>query len=74
MSSSSIEQYHRALKTGDTTVEITVAGFLARIAAQHHLNAFLAVYSDYALKRAKELDADHCRWQIRQIDRCGYWH
>jgi aspartyl-tRNA(Asn)/glutamyl-tRNA(Gln) amidotransferase subunit A len=58
MSSSSIEQYHRALKTGDTTVEITVAGFLARIAAQHHLNAFLAVYSDFALKRAKELDAE----------------
>lgn len=51
-----IASYQQTLKNGTTTVERTVKDFLARIDANRHLNAYLEVYGDEALARAKEVD------------------
>lgn len=51
-----IASYQQTLKNGTTTVEQTVKDFLARIDANSHLNAYLEVYGDEALARAKEVD------------------
>jgi aspartyl-tRNA(Asn)/glutamyl-tRNA(Gln) amidotransferase subunit A len=51
-----IASYQQTLKNGTTTVEQTVKDFLARIDANRHLNAYLEVYGDEALARAKEVD------------------
>lgn len=51
-----IASYHQALKDGKTTVKQTVETFLARIEENKHLNAFLEVFSEEALKRAEAID------------------
>ena len=51
-----IASYQQTLKNGTTTVEQTVKDFLARIDANRHLHAYLEVYGDEALVRAKEVD------------------
>ena len=51
-----IASYQQSIKNGTTTVEETVKDFLARIEANSHLNAYLEVYADEALVRAKEVD------------------
>lgn len=53
----SIEQYHQALRRGDTTVSATVEAYLQRIDAHASLNAFVEVYAREALQQASELDA-----------------
>jgi len=53
---SSIGQYHASLQEGKTTCLQAVEHYLQRIAATHHLNAFIEVYADEALQKAKELD------------------
>jgi aspartyl-tRNA(Asn)/glutamyl-tRNA(Gln) amidotransferase subunit A len=53
----SIEQYHQALRLGDTTVSDTVDAYLQRIDASSSLNAFVEVYAREARQQATELDA-----------------
>jgi aspartyl-tRNA(Asn)/glutamyl-tRNA(Gln) amidotransferase subunit A len=54
---SSIEQYHARLLEGEITCLQAVEHYLQRITATRHLNAFIDVYADEAIQRAKELDA-----------------
>lgn len=55
---SSIEQYHTQLQKGNTTCSEAVEFYLRRIDAAKHLNAFIEVFADEAVQRAKELDAE----------------
>ncbi|MEP7319352.1 MAG: Asp-tRNA(Asn)/Glu-tRNA(Gln) amidotransferase subunit GatA [Panacibacter sp.] len=52
----SIKDYQSDLLNGQTTCVEAVSYYLQQIEAQQHLNAFLEVYSEEALQRAKELD------------------
>lgn len=53
----SIKDYQSELLNGQTTCVEAVSYYLQQIEAHQQLNAFLEVYSDEALLRAKELDA-----------------
>ncbi len=53
---SSIKNYQTELINGQTTCVEAVLFFLEQVKTNKHLNAFLEVYSDEALKRAQELD------------------
>lgn len=53
----SIEQYHAQLGDGTATCRQAVEFFLTKINSGRHLNAFVEVYGDEALKKADELDA-----------------
>jgi aspartyl-tRNA(Asn)/glutamyl-tRNA(Gln) amidotransferase subunit A len=53
---SSIEQYHAQLQEGTTTCLQAVEFYLQRNTENAHLNAFIEVYSEEALQKAKELD------------------
>ncbi len=52
----SIEAYHRSLGEEPDGCCLAVTHYLAAIEAHKHLNAFLKVYADEALARAKALD------------------
>ena len=52
----SIEQYHAQLLEGNVTCLLAVQHYLQRIDATTHLNAFLEVYTDEVIERAKQLD------------------
>lgn len=52
----SIEQYHSSLKEGKTSCLQAVEYYLRQIQATQHLNAFLRVYADEALEKARQLD------------------
>ena len=53
---SSIAQYHSSLKKGKVSCLQAVEHYLQQIQATQRLNAFLAVYADDALEKAKQLD------------------
>ncbi len=53
---SSIEQYHAQLQDGTVTCLQAVEHYLQHIRATQHLNAFIEVYADEALEKAKQLD------------------
>lgn len=53
---SSIRQYHEALKQGRISCAQSVQYYLDAINKNSHLNAFLEVFSEEAVKRAEELD------------------
>jgi aspartyl-tRNA(Asn)/glutamyl-tRNA(Gln) amidotransferase subunit A len=53
----SITQYHSDLENGAASCLAAVEYFLQRIDANRHLNAYLEVFADEALQRARELDA-----------------
>lgn len=53
---SSIEQYHARLKEGKDTCLQAVEYYIQQIQLKQHLNAFIEVYADEALQKAKELD------------------
>lgn len=53
-----IKTYHGQLKTGQTTCAQAVQFYLDQIKKQQDLNAYIEVFSDEALERAKELDAE----------------
>ena len=53
---SSIEQYHARLQEGKATCLQAVEHYLQQIANSRHLNAFIEVYADEAISRAKLLD------------------
>lgn len=51
-----ISNIQNDLKAGNTTVLATVEGFLQKIEANKHLNAFLEVFTEDALAQAKAID------------------
>jgi aspartyl-tRNA(Asn)/glutamyl-tRNA(Gln) amidotransferase subunit A len=53
---SSIEQYHAQLQEGSMTCVRAVEHYLHRISDTSRLNAYIEVYTDEALQKAKELD------------------
>ena len=53
---STIKDYHIALQNGQTTCVEAVRCYLASIHSKQHLNAFLEVYEEDALKQAAALD------------------
>ena len=53
---SSIEQYHAQLQEGNVTCLQAVEHYLQRIHSTRHLNAFIEVYEDEAIQKAKQLD------------------
>lgn len=53
---SSIEQYHAQLKKGNISCRQAVEYYIEKIHALKHLNAFIDVYAEEALQKAKELD------------------
>lgn len=52
-----LQQIQSAIQNGDTTLEATVAYYLSRIEATQNLNAYMEVFNEEALQRARELDA-----------------
>lgn len=52
----SIEQYHTQLREKQLSCSAAVEHFIRQINASKHLNAFIELYSDEALQKAKELD------------------
>lgn len=52
----SIEQYHSSLKEGKTSCLQAVEHYLQRIQATKQLNAFVQVYAEEALQKARQLD------------------
>lgn len=54
---SSIEQYHADLREEKTSCLQAVEYYLQEIQAKKHLNAFIEVYVDEALQKARELDS-----------------
>lgn len=53
----SITQYHQDLLSGTATCVEAVQHYLQQIEARRHLNAYVYIYAEEALKRAAELDA-----------------
>lgn len=58
---SSIEQYHAQLQQGTITCIDVVEHYLHRIASTKHLNAFIEVYNEEAIARAKQLDEERAK-------------
>jgi len=52
----SIEQYHAQLQEGTTSCLQAVQYYLEKIKSTSHLNAFIEVYAEEAIQKAKELD------------------
>lgn len=52
----SIRQFHQEIANGTIECTQVVQHYLSRISATSHLNAFVEVFTDEALKRALELD------------------
>ena len=52
----SIQDYHTALRKGTASCEEAVQHYLEKIASHAHLNAFVQVYGEEALERARLLD------------------
>jgi len=53
---SSIQKYHSSLREGKVTCLQAVEYYLQQIQAKQHLNAFVNVYADEAIAKAKQLD------------------
>jgi aspartyl-tRNA(Asn)/glutamyl-tRNA(Gln) amidotransferase subunit A len=60
----SIAHYHSCLEKGSTSCLQAVEHYLARIEQNKHLNAFIHVYAEEALQRARQLDDDRRRGQL----------
>ncbi len=61
---SSVEQYHAQLKEGVTSCEQAVEYYLQQINTKKHLNAFIAVYAEEALAKARLLDKERANGNI----------
>jgi len=61
---SSIEQYHYDLKEEKVTCLQAVEYYLHQIHSKQHLNAFIEIYAEEALQRAKELDNERKKGSI----------
>ncbi len=55
---SSIEQYHAQLQEGTMTCLDVVEHYLQQIRERQNLNAFIEVFAEEALQKARQLDAD----------------
>jgi aspartyl-tRNA(Asn)/glutamyl-tRNA(Gln) amidotransferase subunit A len=64
---SSIEQYHALLKKGDVSCVQAVQHCLTAIEQNKHLNCFLEVFAEEALKRASESDAQAIRGKLHGV-------
>ena len=64
---SSIEQYQADLHSGRTTCEQAVRHFLSKIEQHRPLNAFIEVFADEALSRAKELDGTDVKGKLHGV-------
>lgn len=53
----SLSQIQTALRNGDTTLQAIVQYYLAQIEASQELNAYVEVFAEEALQKARELDA-----------------
>lgn len=53
---SSIEHYHAQLQEGNVSCVQAVEHYLQKIQGSRHLNAFIDVYAEEALQKARELD------------------
>lgn len=53
---SSIEQYHKQLQEGSITCVQAIEHYIEKIKKTERLNAFIEVYTDEALRKAKQLD------------------
>jgi aspartyl-tRNA(Asn)/glutamyl-tRNA(Gln) amidotransferase subunit A len=53
---SSIEQYHAQLQQENITCELVVQQYLLHIKNKKHLNAFIEVFEEEALEKARQLD------------------
>lgn len=58
---STIEQYHADLLKKSTSCENAVHFYLKKIKEKNHLNAFVEVFGDEAIEKAKRLDAKRNR-------------
>lgn len=56
MEPKTLRQYQAEIAAGSASCAELVSNFISRIEAKPHLNAFLEVYRDEALQRAKEID------------------
>ena len=56
LSDKTIKQVQKELKAGSTTCEALVRNYLHKIDASKNLNAFLEIFADEAIERAKQLD------------------
>ena len=56
LSDKTIKQIQKEIKAGQTNCEQLVREYLLKIESAKHLNAFLEVYADEAVERAKQLD------------------
>lgn len=63
----SIEQYQSDIHSGRTTCEQAVRHFLSQIEAQSSLNAFVEVFAEEALARARELDRSDRRGKLHGV-------
>jgi aspartyl-tRNA(Asn)/glutamyl-tRNA(Gln) amidotransferase subunit A len=64
---SSIEQYQADLNSGRTTCEQAVRHFLSKIDQHSSLNAFLEVFANEALTRARELDLAETKGKLHGV-------
>jgi aspartyl-tRNA(Asn)/glutamyl-tRNA(Gln) amidotransferase subunit A len=64
---SSIEEYHSCLKNGSVSTLQAVEFYLSAIRKHASINAFLEVYEEEALARAKELDAGPIRGRLHGV-------
>jgi aspartyl-tRNA(Asn)/glutamyl-tRNA(Gln) amidotransferase subunit A len=64
---SSIEQYHAHLKKGDVSCVQAVQHCLTAIEQNKHLNCFLEVFAEEALKRASESDAQAIQGKLHGV-------
>lgn len=60
---SSIEHYHAQLQEGNVTCLQAVEHYLQRIQSFQHLNAFIEVYAEEAVQKARQLDAQRLSGQ-----------
>lgn len=63
----SIADYHSQLKKGTLTCVDAVGHYLKKINEQKHLNAFVEVYAEEALQKAKELDAKPIQGKLHGV-------
>lgn len=53
---SSIEQYHAQLQQENITCELVVQRYLLQIKKKNHLNAFIEVFEEESIEKARQLD------------------
>jgi aspartyl-tRNA(Asn)/glutamyl-tRNA(Gln) amidotransferase subunit A len=63
----SISQFHADIHRGATSCVQAVQHYINAIEANAHLNAFVEIYSEEALQRAKKLDASSSRGKLHGV-------